>query len=654
MSRICLTISTSLSLLGPLAAAAQQPLVCQAPVQRELSFESLADDAERDQGQVQFEAGAIEVSLGDAPTASMSGGVLVRRGNRLAGADSAVYEPDSQSLTLAGDVRYEDPQSLVTGSAAEFAYATGQIRFDGAEFQLGQSGSRGAANKLEINQDGRLVLNDVSYTTCPPGSDDWLIEASDIELDTAAGTGTARSVKLRFQGVPILYTPYFSFPLGDARKSGVLPPLIGTTGRSGNEFSIPYYWNIAPNYDATITPRLLTSRGLQLISEFRYLTVRNEGIADVEYLRDDSLTDRSRYMVAARHRTLFDNGWRNLVDFTEVSDAQYFEDLGGSLSLSSTTHLNRSLLFDFYGDTWSMFGQVQEYQTIDENIMPADQPYRRVPQFRLLGSWPELALGLRVGLESELVNFDRNVGVTGWRFDIAPGIAWPVQASGWYVTPGVKLQHTRYALQNTLAGAPDAPARTLPIATLDSGMIFERSMRSSSDRIQTLEPRILYVHIPFRDQSDLPVFDTIIPDLNLVQLYRENRFLGVDRIGDTDKLSVGLTTRVLDVNSGQELVSATIGQARYLTSQDVTLPEQDVATIDSSDYIAEIKFLFTKTGISMSATSGAATRARRARRRAFSIGRRLTRSSISPTVSGATPSNRATCPCPGPSPATGI
>ena len=591
MFRSCLFFSIVIMLLAPLAADAQQARACEAAAEQRLLSDYFAEEAERDDNVIIFEAGAVEAALGDEPAASLTGGVVIRRGDRLAGADSAVYDPGTQSLKLSGDVRYEDPETLVTGTAAEFAYLSGRIRFDGAEFELGQGESRGAASILEINQDGRLILDEVSYTTCPPGSEDWLIQAGNIELDTAAGVGTARNVKLRFQGVPILYTPYFSFPLGDARKSGILLPRIGSTERSGNELSVPYYWNIAANYDATFTPRLLTDRGLQLNSEFRYLTRRNEGITKVDYLPDDSLVDSNRYLLGAQHQTLFDNGWRNLVDFSEVSDAQYFEDLGGSLNLSSITHLNRSLLFDYYGNHWSIFGRAQDYQTIDESIVPTDQPYRRVPRLRLLGSWPDQVLGLWLGLDSELVNFERNVGVTGWRFDIAPEIEWPVQASGWYVTPGIKLQHTRYDLQDTLPGEEDSPSRTLPIARLDTGMIFERSMRSSSNRIQTLEPRILYVHVPFRDQTQLPVFDTIVPDLNLVQLYRENRFLGVDRIGDTDQLSLGLTTRVLDVDTGRELVSATIGQARYLSSQDVTLPNQPAAGEESSDYIAELRFL---------------------------------------------------------------
>lgn len=579
-------------LLASGVAVGQQSLVCETPTDRSLSDSFLPANGEQfDDDIISFEAGEIEAGIGDNPGASMSGGIVVRRGTRVAGADAATYVPETQSLLLTGGVRFEDTGTEVQSESAEFSYGSGRIRFDGANFLLGGNNARGSADLLEINRDGVLQLNAVSYTTCPPGSNDWLIEAGDIKLDTAEGTGTAKHVKFRFQGVPVLYTPYFSFPLGEARKSGILAPEIGSAGRSGNELSVPYYWNIRENYDATITPRLLTSRGLQVDSEFRYLTRRNTGTALVEYLNDDSMTDTSRSLLYLGHQTLFDNDWRNVIDFTEVSDAQYFEDLGGSLSATSTTHLNQRAFFDYYGEHWSAFAQVQNYQTIDESIPADERPYRRVPQARVRGVWPDQWLGMLGALGSELVYFDRGVGVTGWRFNIAPELAWPVERAGWFVNPSVVLDHTRYQLDNPDPGQDSELTRTLPIASIDTGIVFERLMNSSTQRVMTLEPRILYAHIPYREQSDLPVFDTILPDLNLVQLYRRNRFLGIDRIGDTDQLSIGITSRIHDVNSGQELVTATIGQARYLSEQGVTLPGETAISNNSSDYIAEVRFL---------------------------------------------------------------
>jgi LPS-assembly protein len=548
-----------------------------------------------------FEVGELVAQIGEQPSASMTGGVLLRQDDKLAGADEATYEPANQSLLLEGSVRYQDPDSHVESDRAEFSYGLGRIRFEGANFTMSANNARGAAEALEINQAGRLELDGVSYTTCPPESNDWVIRARDIDLDTREGVGTARGVSLRFQGVPILYSPYLSFPISDARKSGMLTPEIGTGGRSGNEIRVPLYWNIAPNYDATITPRLLTERGLQVGTQFRYLTNTMDGTLYGEYLASDTLFNDSRTMVDIEHRTMFTNGWRNNVDFQEVSDSQYFEDLGGSLSISSITHLDRRLSFDYHTESLSFFGQVQDFQTIDEAILPVDEPYQRVPQLLVRGYWPDQWLGMRLSLDGELVNFDRDTtgidpadprSVTGWRLNVAPSIELPISRSrGWFITPAVTVDHTRYDLDNTLPGQEPDPSRTVPIGSLDVGMVLERELGGTySDRLMTLEPRMLYVHVPRREQDDLPVFDTITPDLNLVSLYRTNRFLGVDRIADTDQVSVGMTSRILDASSGREFVTATIGQTRYLRTSTVNLPGEPDFLDENSDYIAELRF----------------------------------------------------------------
>ena len=574
------------------ASAEAQEYQCEVANAGDIVDRSLFEDLDSDENEaIQFEAGHIEAQMGDTTIARMTGGVLVKQVDRLAGAEEAIYDPDTLTLSLKGGVRYEDPNSQITSDSAEFSYSSGHIRFDGAEFRLSDGGARGAASALEINEEGRLELDDVNYTTCPPGSNDWSLEASDIDLDTETSVGTARSVKLRFQGIPILYAPYFSFPIGDARKSGILTPEFGSSGRNGRALSVPYYWNIAPNYDATLTPRLLTDRGLELKSQFRYLTESHNGILQFDYLPNDDEINANRHLLDVKHRTIFDRGGRAVIDYRDVSDSRYFEDLGGSLSISSITHLNRSIRYDYHGEHLSILGRFQEFQTIDEAILPTDEPYRRVPQILVSASWPNRALGLGYGFDAELVYFDRDVGVTGWRLDAAPSVELPFVKPGWFITPAVVLEHTQYELENVSPGQAEDPTRTLPIASLDIGMILERVTASSRGRIQTLEPRLLYVHIPFREQSDLPVFDTIVPDLNLVQLFRTNRFLGVDRIADADQLSIGVTSRILDTSTGREVVTATIGQALYLSDTLVTLPGQSVPSSESSDYIAEIRFL---------------------------------------------------------------
>ena len=592
MSKLPILLTGFSLLLASLPTAAQQRLQCAPTPPAAIADESLLSAfGPGDPDLVEFLAGEVEVTFGEDPTASLEGGVLLRRGNRLAGAANANYDPLTRALHLTGGVRYEGPGSAVSSESAEFGYDTGRIRFEGAEFMVGERNARGTAGVLEINQEGQLRLADVGYTTCPPESEDWIIEAEDINLDTSTGVGTARGMRLRFKGVPILYSPYLSFPITDARKSGVLTPEVGSTGRSGNELSLPYYWNIAENYDATLTPRLLTARGLQMGTEFRYLSEGSSGIAQFEYLPNDSKFNDNRHSVAFDHKTLFDSGWRSEINFREVSDNQYFEDLGGSMSISSITHLDRRLVFDYYGDHWNLLAMFQDYQTIDAAIAPVDEPYRRVPQISANGYWPDAFLGLDYRFDSELSYFDHDVGVTGWRMNVAPQIELPIERAGWFIKPGVTLDHTRYDLDNVLPGADSKPDRSLPIASLDLGLQFERLMNSSSGRVQTLEPRILFVHVPFEDQTALPVFDTILPDLNLVQLYRKNRYLGVDRIADTDQISIGMTSRIIDSDSGRELMSATIGQARYLSTQNVGIPGQPMNVAETSDYIAEMRFL---------------------------------------------------------------
>jgi LPS-assembly protein len=575
-------------------AHAADPASCSTSLEGFTSDRRL-DLAATDPEIVTLEVGGLEATLGTDPSASMTGGVLLRRGEQLAGADSARFEPDDRSLHLDGDVRYEDPVSRVASDSAEFSYDFGRIRFEGADFSLDESSGRGAADAIEINQQGRLELDGVSYTTCPPGSNDWLLEAKAIDIDTRKGIGTAKGIKLRFQGVPILYSPRLSFPIGEARKSGMLAPEIGSTSRSGSEILVPFYWNIAPNYDAMLTPRILTDRGLQVQTEFRYLTRRLSGQANVEHMSSDNMFNDRRTMLKYRHQSLFLNGWRNRVRFHEVSDNQYFEDLGGSLSQSSITHLDRNISFDFQTDTLSFFGQFQDYQTIDD-IIPADaQPYRRLPQLVLQGNWPDRLPGLDLGIDAELVNFDRDVGVTGWRLNAAPQVKLPLTGPGWFFTPSVMLDYTRYELDDVAPGQAADPARTLPSGSVDLGMLLERTMKSSGgSRIQTIEPRVLYVHVPYREQAAIPVFDTITPDLNLVQLFRKNRYLGIDRIADTDQLSIGVTSRILDVSSGRELISATIGQTRYLSTSGVTLPGEALTTDETSDYVAEVRFLLSE------------------------------------------------------------
>ncbi len=536
---------------------------------------------------LRLEAGAAEVVLGGV--ASLSEGVVLRRSDFTLEAQRADYDPAQRALALAGRVRYGGPDADVESERAEFSYDQGRVRFEDARFGLMSGGSRGEAGLLQIDRSGELRLEDVSYTTCPPDDDDWMLLGEQIRLDTAEGVGTARDVRLEFMGVPILYAPWLSFPISPARKSGFLIPDVGSSGRSGTDVSMPYYWNIAPNYDATITPRFMTRRGLQLATELRMLTRNSRGFAEFEYLPSDDETGEDRSYMNLQNRTIMAERVRALLDVRAVSDDNYFEDLGGSLSEASRTHLNQSLSFDYPGRHWYLAADFRQFQTIDSAITAEDEPYRQLPRLTASGHWPAIGTGVSWGIDSELSYFDRDTGLTGWRLNARPGIEYSLERPGLFLRPAIDIDHVSYSLGETAPGQDDRLSRTLPIYSLDMGAIFERSIERRG-WIQTLEPRALYVHIPYTAQSDLPVFDTIEPDLNLIQVFRKNRFVGPDRLADTDQVNLGVTTRLLDAGSGREVLRATVGQIRYLSDQGVSLPGLEPVSADSSDYIAELGF----------------------------------------------------------------
>jgi LPS-assembly protein len=407
-------------------------------------------------------------------------------------------------------------------------------------------------------------------------------------VDGDSGTGTARNARLEFMGVPIFYTPWISYPVTTQRKTGFLLPNISRSDSRGLEFDLPYYLNLAPNYDATLTPRVMTKRGFELDSDFRYLLPNHDGDFRAELLPHDDVTSDTRYLLAWKHQSLPADNWRLSVDARTVSDKQYFEDLYGTLGTTSQTFLERRVDLQYLDDYWSVLLRVQDYQTLDEIIGPTDKPYVRLPELAARGDYTEGPLGLAAALDSEFTWFQRAEGVTGARLHVAPEVSWPLRYRGVSLEPALVFDYTHYALRDTAPGAAANPTRTVPIYSVDLSTVFERLVDRAEPWLQTIEPRVEYVRIPFRQQDDLPVFDTTEPDFNLVQLFRKNRFVGLDRIGDTNQLSVGLTTRLLDAGSGTQILSATLGQARYFTPLSVTLPGGAPSSDAASNYVAEL------------------------------------------------------------------
>ena len=526
--------------------------------------------------------------LGRAGDAELRGNVQIRMGQRLLTADQASINAEQRSVELNGDIEYLDPQMHVRGKGGTFQEG-GEGSFEGAEFELREQSVRGAAANARFRQSGQIGLEGVRYTACPPGNEDWSLAAGAIEIDQKTLIGTGRDVRIEFLGVPVFYTPWISFPVGDQRKSGLLFPTIGSGSRTGTQIAVPYYWNLAENYDATLTSRWYSSRGIRFDPELRYLSERSRSQLNVEYLVNDQETGEARGVIDWRHVTRFAPRTRLLIDATDVSDNDYFEDFGVGFEGTSVQFVNRYIELRHDTAAWTLNARAQGYQVIDNTLAAEDEPYRIAPQLTALGRWRDFAGGLSGSVFAEATNFQRELGPQGVRLDAEPSLEWRVDRNGGFVAASAAYRYTQYLLDETAPDADDAPDRSLPSASLDAGFTLERASGSQGTRVQTLEPRMLYLYVPYKNQDDLPVFDTGIPDLNLVQLFRTNRYVGPDRIGDANQVSVGVTTRLLDSSRGRQYLSATLGQAFYFQDPRVALPDEPVRDRSTSDVVAEVE-----------------------------------------------------------------
>jgi len=519
--------------------------------------------------------------------ARLCGNVEMKQGGRTIRADCLEYNSKTQDAKLKGGIEYSDPMLTVRGNSGTYSPTLG-ADFQGTEFELPERGARGSARNLKADASGKLTLEGVNFTTCPANQVDWQLNADEIELDTRARTGTGHGTKIEFKGVPIVYLPWMTFPLGDQRKSGFLFPNVGASSRNGAVVEVPYYWNIRPNLDLTGEPVYYSKRGVDFAGEVRYLTPRQRGEFEFNYLPNDSLADQTRARMKLEHVAELPGEWRVRIDATDVSDTNYFEDFARGPEGTSVPFAERLAEVTYRDEHFNVRGQVQDFQVIDDELLAEDRPYTRAPRLLASGDWDKGFGTIDYGFDAELVNFQRNTGVTGWRLDVAPRAGLDVSAPGYFIRPSVGYRYTGYSLDNQDPGIDDSPTRSLPFATLDAGLVFERSSGSHGQRRLTLEPRALYLYTPFRDQSQLPLFDTGLPDLNLVQLYRTNRYVGADRVNDANQIAVGLTTRLLSSESGSQYLAASVGQAYYFEKPRVVLPDEPPATRDTSDFIAQV------------------------------------------------------------------
>lgn len=515
----------------------------------------------------------------------LEGGVQLQQGRRKLSANYAEFDQVTNKATLQGNVSLREPGLLLVGDTAQADIDSTQTLFTDAQYVFHEQRLRGEADKVLKLQDGRLRLEESSYTFCPPGVESWQLKADNIMLDKSKGYGEARDAVLEIGGVPVFYAPWFTFPIDDTRRSGFLYPSLGASSDNGIEIATPYYFNLAQNYDDTLTPHLITERGLLLENEFRYLDKYAYSVLSTAVLPSDDKIDRDRWLLGLESSAQLNNRWQGNIDFARVSDTEYFDDLDSSLEVKRQDHLDQLAEVYYRGDSFTALARAHSYQTLSDDL----SPYRRLPQLFVQGNqdWNSL----QFGYQAEYANFDRDLSglsgadrIIGERIHLMPSLSYPVRQYWGYVTPTARLWSNRYELENQLSGLDNSPEINVPILSLDSSLYFDRAMKNGGTH--TLEPRLFALYVDEENQDALPDFDTSELDFDYRSLFRFNRFSGRDRIGDTQQVSLGLTSRWIREN-GSEQARFSIGQAYYFADRNVQLDGAAAATDSSSDIATE-------------------------------------------------------------------
>ena len=521
----------------------------------------------------------------------LSGEVKLQRADQQLQAERIDYNDGSTDYDARGNVRYQEAGQLLAASHMRGNTDASRGIADDVRYQMLDARGNGTAGQGQMLDAQHTRYSQATYSTCDVGHHLWEFRAKSITINKETGVGVARNATMRLGNVPFLYLPYFSFPVDDRRKSGFLYPTIGNTSRSGYEISTPYYLNLAPNYDATLDPRIYSERGAMLAGEFRYLTPGSRGQLNVEYVpndhgENDGLADTqgdSRYLVKFSDRTRLWQGWQFVGSYNHASDSSYLYDYGDALSHAAVYTLGSNAAIVGGGKWWNASFGGTIYQNVNPFVTDRGLPYRQLP-YAKFGMDVPLSRWLEFGMDTSAVAFRKTGFVEGQREDIYPYLAADFGTSAWFVRPRLAYRYTAYQLGSDYqdygyrgllgSGATTpfdqkSPSRSLPVVSLDSGLVFDRSTTLfGSSYTQTLEPRLFYLYVPYRNQNNLPLFDTNVMSFDYWQLFSTNQFSGADRQMDANNLTAALTTRLLD-DSGVERVSASIGQIHYFSPQKV-------------------------------------------------------------------------------------
>ncbi|MEX8193021.1 LPS-assembly protein LptD [Comamonas guangdongensis] len=532
--------------------------------------------------------------------ASVHGEAELRRGDTMIRADKLDYAVPDDKVHAVGSVYINQAGNVYKGTTLDLQLDAFVGQFDNANYRFLANGAYGDSSRVDFIDKKHAVVHDATYTTCQRDDEaswepSWVLKAKTIRLDMAEEVGVAEDAKLQFKGVTVLPVPRMSFPLSDKRKSGLLPPMFGMDNLGGFEYTQPYYWNIAPNRDMTLWPTVMTRRGVNLGTQFRYLEPRYSGEAYASYMPSDKLRDRERWGYSWQHRSIIDSPIGGLglnFNLNRVSDDDYWRDFR-----LAPVALRQRLLPSTVNLSWAKGDGVLSlnmlrYQTLQDPASPIAPPYSIVPQLQYRYTPLDLPHGLDFTAVADTTRFELirplagQVGNNGQRSYVQAQLSRPFLSPGAFITPKLMLHSAMYQTDQLMSNGSKSANRTLPTFSLDSGLVFERDTSwFGKNLLQTFEPRAFYTYTPYRDQSMLPLYDTARNDFNFASIFSENDYGGQDRIADNNLLTLGATSRFIDPSTGAEKLKLAIAQRVRFSDQKVLLPGEVPATSRFSDVL---------------------------------------------------------------------
>ncbi|MCP5141519.1 MAG: LPS assembly protein LptD [Chromatiales bacterium] len=520
---------------------------------------------------------------------TLFGDAELRRGDQTLQGDIIHYDATKERADAEGNVRYREAGLAMDSDWGYLVMANDTGEFGPSNFFLPERHARGTAEHVDVASRTLMQGQTTTYTTCNHGDDTWYLDSASVELDRGTGVGTAINAWLKFHGVPLAYTPWITFPIDDRRKSGLLTPSYGSSEINGTEISLPYYWNIAPHRDATITPYLMSERGVRVDTEFRYLNPESEGLIEVDVLPNDDIYSKDRGLFHWQHTAQLADNLGMDIYASHVSDPYYLKDFRNTLFSEDTSNLPRYLRLNWNPGDWQVVGSLHEDYLIS---LPAkaSRPYRRVPEITATTSHFDAERGLDMGFSSRAVYFQNSARQEAGRLDLKPVIRYPIRASYGHITPEIEIGHTQWHLVDAGAnGADPNQYLTVPSFALDSELFIEKEFEFDGDEyIHSVEPRIRYTYTPNIDQSTRPIFDTGLNGLSYATLFLNNRFSSSDRYGDANQIAVGVTQRLMNANYA-DLIKFSMGELFYLSDREVTIgAKTDAERTPNSDFVTEL------------------------------------------------------------------